>query len=123
MGRTFLGICGLLVVIGLVCHPAQAGDRKSGRRIIQENAAADEFFIPQKERTMSIRSEMIDPAAARAAVSRKHRSNDDGEKEDRPAPARERKRLILFHINSKVGDIAVQPVFGPVNGAQFSIGF
>jgi hypothetical protein len=39
------------------------------------------------------------------------------------APASEHKRLMLFHINSRFGDIAAQPVMGQVNGAQLSLGF
>ncbi|MFL6588746.1 MAG: hypothetical protein ACJ8M4_01095 [Chthoniobacterales bacterium] len=35
----------------------------------------------------------------------------------------ERKTLTFFRLNSKFGDVLVQPVFGGVNGAQLSLGF
>jgi hypothetical protein len=39
------------------------------------------------------------------------------------ATRNEHRPLTLFHLDSKFGNIAVQPVVGHVNGAQFSLGF
>jgi hypothetical protein len=50
-----------------------------------------------------------------------HPAGSDSERRDEAK--HEHKALTLFHINSKFGGVAVQPVIGKVNGAQFSIGF
>jgi len=36
---------------------------------------------------------------------------------------RERKSVTFFRLDPKLGDVAVQPVIGGVNGAQLSVGF
>jgi hypothetical protein len=55
-----------------------------------------------------------------ARAERRSRVNDESEA---ASTKRERKRVTLFRFGSNVGEIAVQPVFGSVNGAQFSLGF
>ncbi len=107
-----IGSCGLLVAVALACQSAQAGDRRSGSR--QQDM--EEIFVVRKAHATSLREQVL------GALT------DDRSKEDRKTrggatPAREHKALTLFHINSKFGDIEVQPVMGQVNGAQFSIGF
>jgi hypothetical protein len=125
MGRNLIGSCGLLAVIGLACLPAHAGDRKSGRR---GQEAAEEVFVPQKGQAVSPRYEMVGASAVRPFEARYSASADqrparDRERRNADAQAHEHKPLTLFRFNSKFGDIAVQPVMGQVNGAQFSLGF
>ena len=125
MGRNLVGSCGLLVAIGLACLPAHAGDRKSGRR---GQEAAEEIFVPRKTHTVTLQYETVGASAvrpfeARYSTSANQRPARDRERRNADAQAREHKPLTLFHLNSKFGDIAVQPVMGQVNGAQFSLGF
>jgi len=120
MGRNLVGACGLLVALGLACQPAHAGDRKSATRVHE----AKEMLVAPKAHEVSLRSEMfgaseVRPFAARSSASAEHGSNRNSEREN----ATDHNPLTLFHINSKLGDIAVEPVMGQVNGAQFSLGF
>ena len=125
MGRNLVGSCGLLIAIGLAGYPARAGDRKSARRV-QE--AVEEVLIAPKGSAISPRYEMAGastgkPFEARSSVLRITDRAGTGVREDAAAPASEHKQLTVFHFDSKFGDIAVQPVIGHVNGAQFSLGF
>ena len=109
MGRNLVGSCGLIVAIGFACQPAYGGDRKSPGRVHDE---AKEMFVAREAHAVSLRYE-----------TPRHESSKDNKRGNAAAPASEHKRLTLFHINSKFGDIAVQPVIGQVNGAQLSLGF
>ena len=125
MGRNLVGSCGLIVAIGLACRPAHAGDRKSPGRVPDE---AKEMFVAREAHAVSLRYEtpgatMVRPFEARSSTSTDHGSSKDNKRGNATAPASEHKRLTLFHINSRFGDIAVQPVMGQVNGAQLSLGF
>jgi hypothetical protein len=40
-----------------------------------------------------------------------------------PAAPQERKSITFFRLDSKLGDVSVQPVVGGVNGAQVLVGF
>ncbi|HEX4666696.1 MAG TPA: hypothetical protein VH207_08845 [Chthoniobacterales bacterium] len=125
MGRRGVVFCGLLVAIGLACQPAQAGDRRSATR---GNDALDDIFILSERRGVAPKYEAVGAwtaksFAAGSSVSARRRSSRESGTPTADSPAREHRRLTLFHINSKFGDIAVEPVIGHVNGAQFSIGF
>ena len=125
MGRNLVGSCGLIVAIGFACQPAYGGDRKSPGRVHDE---AKEMFVAREAHAVSLRYEtpratMVRPFEARYSTSTDHESTKDNKRGNAAVPASEYKRLTLFHINSKVGDIAVQPVIGQVNGAQLSLGF
>ncbi len=121
MGRNLVGFCGLLVAIGLACQPAQAGDRKSTGQL-QETAKA--ILIAPETRAAATTHER--PGASTVGVFEHGysvsapRGSTRGKEN---APAREHKPPTLFHFNSKFGEVAVQPVIGKVNGAQFSVGF
>jgi hypothetical protein len=120
MERNLVGFCGLLVAIGLACQPTRAGDLKSTTR----SHETKEVLVAPKAHELSFRSEMfiaseVRPFAARSSASTEHGSNRNIEREN----ATDHKPLTLFHINSKLGNIAVEPVMGQVNGAQFSLGF
>jgi hypothetical protein len=120
MGRNLIGSCALLIAIGVVCQPAQAGDRKSTGSV-QESAKTILFASPAHAVTLPLER----PGTSTVGLfengpSASHRSRSDRETEK---PPREHKPLTLFHIHSQFGDIAVQPVMGQVNGAQFSLGF
>lgn len=120
MGRTVLACCGLLVGIGLAFQPTEAGDRKAARR----GPEAAENIIAEPKGNVSPRSEMTGAASTRSFEASSfavagHRSSGD-----RATPTTgEHKGLTFLHIHSVFGDIAVKPVAGQVNGAQFSIGF
>ena len=121
MGRDLIGVFGFSVVVGLVCQPAQAGDRKSTGGVQESKRAvlvAPNTYagLPPGETNGASPSR---PFALSYPVDR--RSN--GKEEEAAARARERKTLTLFRFNSNFGEVAVQPVIGHVNGAQFSIGF
>jgi hypothetical protein len=109
--------------MSFACQPAQAGDRKSASR--QE--AVEDIFIAGKAHAVSLREEVFGGSAVRPFGARHSVSTADGSREktrgNGTGSSREHKPLTLFHINSKFGDIAVQPVVGKVNGAQFSLGF
>ena len=118
MGRNFVGSCGLLVAIGLACQSAQAGDLKSTTRSHETKAI------------------LIAPEAHAAAINYERQGNPTvglfekgysisatrGSSKGENGP-REHKALTLFRFNSQFGEVAVQPVFGKVNGAQLSVGF
>ena len=125
MGRNLVGSCGLIVAIGLACQPAHAGDRKSAGRVHDETK---EMFVAREAHAVSLRYEtpgatIVRPFEARHSTSTDRGSSKDNKRGNAAAPASEHKRLTLFHINSRFGDIAVQPVMGQVNGAQLSLGF
>ena len=126
MLRKSVGVCGLLVVIGLSCQSAQGGDHGSSARRSHEEP--DEIILEPKSHSSSLKYELAGVSTATAfrtsaSGSAHRRSSREGGTPTGDAPRREHKRLTLFHINSKFGDIAVEPVIGKVNGAQFSIGF
>ena len=125
MGRNLVGSCRLIIAIGLACQPAHAGDRKSAGRV---HDTAKEMFVAREAHAASLRYEtpratIVRPFEARYSTSTNHGSSKDNKRGNAAAPASEHKQLTLFHINSKFGDIAVQPVMGQVNGAQLSLGF
>lgn len=58
-----------------------------------------------------------------AARQARHEDRAASERPDTRETRRERVHYTLFHFDSKVGNIAVEPVVGKVNGAQFSVSF
>jgi hypothetical protein len=67
MGRNLVGSCGLLVAIGLVCHPAQAGHRKSASRVQEP---AEEIVVARKAHSVSVRYEMVGASVVRPFETR-----------------------------------------------------
>src|ERR1041385_4511243 len=123
MGRNLVQSCGLLVAIGIAFQPADAGDRKSAARL-QE--VQDEILVVRKSQGPSLQNEMLGASTTRPLETRlsafaDHRSIKDSKRENAAASASEHKPVTLFHFNSKLGDVSVQPVIGHVNGAQFSL--
>ena len=122
MARDLVGACGLSVVIGLVCQPARAGDRKStggvqeSKRavIVAHNAYAGSIPV------VTIGASASRPLALSYSIDPRSAAGKEGEA---AARAHDHKTLTLFRFNSNFGEVAVQPVIGHVNGAQFSIGF
>jgi hypothetical protein len=121
MKRSLFGSFWLSIAIGLTCQPTQAGDQKS-------------MGAAQGTARAMLAAPAIDAPAIQAAMQRSpatglfetedlvgQRAGSDSER--RGEAKQEHKVLTLFHINSKFGGVAVQPVIGKVNGAQFSIGF
>ena len=113
MGRNLIGCWGLLIAVGMACLPVYAGERKSARRV---HAASEEISGAR-------RFEALPVVSARTPNARTSTSADGGSSKDERTPTGGRKELTFFRINSPWGDVAVQPVAGQVNGAQFSVGF
>jgi len=111
----------VLIAIGFVCQPSHAGDRKSAGTVqevakaISVAPTAQVTALPNESRGTSV------VGLFETENSSGHRSNN--ERVNEAKPTHEHKPLTLFHIKSQLGDIAVQPVMGQVNGAQFSLGF
>jgi hypothetical protein len=127
MGRTLVSSCGLLVLITFVSAPAYAGDRKSSGR---EDSKMELFGSSQKSRAVLVSggSDRPNPSGAslfdgdNSTLASKRLGGHD-EKERSGEPKREYKKLTLFHFDSKLGEVKVQPVFGKVTGAQLSLDF
>ena len=125
MGRNLIGSCGLLIAIGLGYQPLRAGDHKSAGRA---QAVKEVILVTQDTYAMSRRYEKVGASSVRLfeagySASTNRHLDQESARENAPAPTGEHQRLTLFHLHSKFGDIAVQPVIGHVNGAQLSIGF
>jgi hypothetical protein len=106
--------------MGFAVGSAQAGDRKP--------AAVDRSVLPDRvvtraESPASLRHDAFTSSVAAVPEQKNSRVKRDLIEESAAVPSSERKQITLFHINSKFGDVAVQPVFGSIQGAQFSIGF
>lgn len=115
MARGLIGACGFSVLFGLVCQSAQAGDRKSTGGVQESKRAV--LIAISSETTGASASR---PLALSYSVDRRSGSGKD---EELAARTHEHKTLTLFRFNSNFGEVAVQPVIGHVNGAQFSVGF
>ncbi|MEO5722188.1 MAG: hypothetical protein ABIR71_12045 [Chthoniobacterales bacterium] len=121
MSRNLIGCCGLLLAVGLACQPAAAGDRKSAKRGNEEVA---EFSAGTKVNAFSQRSELLGTRVFEARKSTASTQVSGRRAEPHTdVPARVRKELTFFRFRSTIGEVAVQPVVGQVNGAQFSLGF
>jgi hypothetical protein len=76
---------------------------------------------------MSSRYEKVGASTAKSVEGRRlvvggHQTPGDGETEEKDR-SRKYKKITLLHFNSRLGEVRLEPVFGHVNGAQFSIGF
>jgi len=125
MRRNLIPSYGLLIAISLACQPARAGDRKSAARLQEPK---EQILVTQKDQTTSARYELTRPLLitsleGKNSVSADRRPGYLIEKSDSDTRSHEHKQLTLFHMNSKVGEITVQPLIGHVTGAQCSIGF
>lgn len=112
--RKGIGFSRLLIAIGLLVQPAEAGERKSSSQLetqalLVAPAMARSYERPGSSSIGFFQTSDLDSTARRSA----------GEEKD----AYEHKPLTLFRFNSKFGEVAVRPVIGKVNGAQFSLGF
>ena len=117
MGRYSAGWSGLLAIIGLACQSAEADDLKSAMRVAKAVLVAP-APAPAALTNDAGQSVTIGLFENGTSVTAARESKRETEK-----PPHERKVITLFHFNSQFGDVAVQPVFGRVNGAQLSIGF
>ena len=129
MKRRLLESCGLLIAIIFVsAQPLHAGDRKSSGREIQESKL-DLFASSSKSRAILVSGRPEPgPAGGRLfedsnSLLASKRLGGHEQRENSGEPKREHKSLTLLHFNSKLGEVKVQPVFGKVTGAQFSLGF
>lgn len=126
MERRLVGSVGLLIAIILATPLAYAGDRKSN----SQDSKSELFASDYKARAVLVsgRSEQPSPSAVKLldggdSVLASKRLGGHEEKETSGEPKREHKPLTLFRFDSKLGEVKVQPVFGKVTGAQFSLGF
>src|SRR5689334_4405229 len=104
---------GLVIVIGLACQPVWAGDRKSTPRFQESREAT---AVTQKGHDSSAKFELSRPLLITSLesanpVSVERRPGYLIEQSDSETRSHEHKRLILLHMNSRVGEITVQPVF------------
>jgi hypothetical protein len=125
MRQNLIRSCGSLVAIAFACQSALADDRKSVGRF-QESK--EQTFVTQKGHQTSFRYELTRPlllttSKPENSVLTDRRLGYVIEESNPNARAHEHKSLTLFRVNSKVGQITVQPVIGHVTGAQCSIGF
>ena len=125
MRRTFMGACGLWFAIALACHSVQAGDRKTVASMQKIHPALVALPVT---RTVVTRGENPGPSATRRSgvgylVAPSHQRSGESGQRSESGRATEHKPLTLFHFNSGLGEVAVRPVVGHVNGAQLSIGF
>ena len=116
-------ICWWLAAVTLLCQPVQAG----GRRAAERSGDRTEYVLDSKQPAGSTRSAKVSTSTEQIlggrplVLSGRQGDRDDGSQEN--GKGRKYKKLTLLHFNSKVGEVRVEPVFGHVNGAQFSIGF
>ena len=119
MGRSFAILGGFLVGIALTIESAQAGDRKSIDRVHQ--AATNEIAMSRAASFVSFqRAQAVRPFEAQVSTRAEKRAVYDEKAMDSGVRA---KPLTLFNIRSRLGNIGVQPVIGPVQGAQFAVEF
>lgn len=116
---------GFLAVIGFVCQPLHAGDRKRSGPFHEpkEIILATQRAHPVSVRHEAISAAVVRPLQAEYSVSERRRSAGRGERKKAAAARSEHEGLTLFHFNSKLGDVAVQPVISPAKGAQICISF
>ncbi len=101
MTRKLVGCCALSVALGLACQSAAAAERKSVSRSqagVLETMRAQAFKVGAQTGGRA-RAEQVEGST------------------------RDYKDLTFFRFRSSLGEVAVQPVMGRVNGAQFSVGF
>ena len=115
MGRYSARWCGLLAMIGLACQSAEADDLKSATHASKAVLVAPAPAAPINDASRSVTIGLFENGPSTTATRDSKRETEK--------PPREHKAITLFHFNSQFGDVAVQPVFGRVNGAQLSLGF
>lgn len=139
MGGNFVRWLGFGVAVGIAFQPALAGERKepTSHRVASattSSARHSDFGGPMRSSgnnhaavltNVSGRGELafnqVTPLESRAAVSGEKASRQrDEQKGSGPTTPHERKTVTLLRFNPNV---AVQPIFGGVNGAQLSVGF
>jgi len=142
MARDFITRLGVCVAAGFLVLPAQGGDRKpeAATEIRHAGMSTHNFAVAALARSTgddragrnSMKAQMhaelpfvsVSPFETRSPrVNDKVAPGDDRQKEKETSSRPERKTITLFRFDSKLGSVAVQPVVGGVNGAQFSVGF
>jgi hypothetical protein len=121
----------------LALQPTHGGDRKQAaerhaetvtRGVVVANNARSNLRadVPQTTRSggTSRRSEFsFSPVSPLESTTRSQAQPGHEEKEKGPTSPRERRNVTFFRLDSKFGNISVQPVVGGVNGAQLSVGY
>jgi hypothetical protein len=136
MGRDFVRLLGLGVAVGIAFQPALAGERKEATT---HRVAAAASSARHSDFGGSMRSSgnnhttaamkvpghgelaffQVTPFESRAAGAGTSHQREE-QKGSGPTTPHERKTITLLRFNPNV---AVQPIFGGVNGAQLSVGF
>lgn len=141
------------VVLGLALQSAHAGDRKLGAAGFHARtvAAHPVVFAAQTRASGDNYTSRLRPAAfaelrrdygvpggtnefsfapvsplkseVRGATAAAKMKSESRSATREPTPPSERKTVRFFKLDSKLGDVSVQPVLGGVNGAQLSVGF
>ena len=138
MGGNFVRWLGLGVAVGMAFQPALAGERKEAttHRVAAAASSArhSDFGGPMRSAGNNhaaaltnvpghaeLAFNQVTPFESRAAASGEKASRQrDEQKGSGPTTPHERKTVTLLRFNPNV---AVQPIFGGVNGAQLSVGF
>jgi hypothetical protein len=126
----FIERCGWLVALSMcvALQLAHAGDRKDSA--VPGPRSSDARFSDFATTNTPSSSSSSSSSPRHGAVTAFFVTNSDSKfarlrrsAEKESAPDKERKKIILFRLDPKFGDISVQPVVGAVKGAQVVVGF
>ena len=125
MGRKGSLFGSLAVALSLTWQTAQAGDHRSvtaqSEKGSGDTAVSTHQFLSNRQDTYAF--DAVKPTGEVVAAPAKS-SGDPGEKNSATTEGSARKQITFFRFNSRVGEVAFQPVVGGgAKGAQFSIGF
>ena len=112
MGRRLKRCAAILLALDLTLAAAEARDPKIDLTRDSENHQGGS--VSRATNTASL---------VATSLESRHSALIEGKNANATTPGGERKTLTLFHFNSKFGRVGVQPLFGSVKGAQFSLGF
>src|SRR5437868_6625163 len=121
MGPRFTGWCAFALAGTLAFAPtrAQARDPKSQSLRVHEGFSA--AVATHETHPIVLQQNALTSSAVRPVeLSYSPANNKPTTKVHNTSPINERKPLTLFRFNSKLGEVAVQPVIGQIKGAQLS---
>jgi hypothetical protein len=125
MGRKGFLFGGLVIALSLGWQTAQAGDHRSttshGERGTADTMISSHQMLGDRHDSFAFSS--VKPSGEVTAAPHKPAAEND-EKESATEERSPRKKITFFQFNSRLGQVAFQPVVaGGAKGAQFSIGF
>jgi hypothetical protein len=121
------------MAVGLALQPAHGGDRRQASARHAETFNRSVFAVRSRSLSADVPQMMRSGVTSRrgeftfspvSPLESRARSQVQSVNEEKaPTSARERRNVTFFRLDSKFGDISVQPVVGGVNGAQLSMGY